>query len=269
MQKSVMKNPPERPGRPSTLAETLPEGQLADRRWLEARGFARPRVDYYLRTGALEAVTRGIYRRPGPPLKWQHIVFSLQELGYPVHVGGCTALELQGLAHYVARQDKERIHLYSPARFPPWLARLDLPFQFVEHRLKLFEQMAEEGLTTVPFGHWDWPIRYASRELGFLELMAGVKSENDFDYADKLFEGASVMRPWLIQNLLEACTNVKAKRLFLWFAQRYHHPWFARLETQGVDLGRGKRMIVRGGALDSEYLITVPREMADDGEPLF
>ncbi|MFB6261271.1 MAG: type IV toxin-antitoxin system AbiEi family antitoxin domain-containing protein, partial [Thiohalorhabdaceae bacterium] len=110
--------------------------------------------------------------------------------------------------------------LYSPAKLPSWLTKLDLPYQFVEHRLKLFEQLPEDGLTILPFGHWDWPIRYATWELAFLELIAKVESRRDFDYADKLFEGASVMRPWLIQKLLAACTNVKAKRLFLWFARR-------------------------------------------------
>lgn len=269
MQQVTSENRNPKPGQTSSLAGTLPEGQLVDRTWLKARGFDRPRVDYFMRTGALEAVARGIYRRPGPPLKWQHVVYSLQELGHDVHVGGRSALELQGLAHYVAMQTRARIDLYSPAKLPSWLAKLEFPYQFVEHRLKLVEQVPEVGLTTVPFGHWDWPIRYATWELAFLELFAEVDSPGDFDYADKLCEGASVMRPWLIQKLLEACSNVKAKRLFLWFARRHNHPWFAKLDTRAVDLGRGKRMIVQGGALDSQYLITVPREMADDGEPLF
>lgn len=256
-------------GQHASLADTLPEGQLANRAWLKARGFDRPRVDYYLRTGALEAVARGVYRRPGPPLKWEHVVYSLQELGYDVHVGGRSALELQGLPHYVAMRNRARIDLFSPAKLPSWLAKLELPYQFVEHRLKLFEQLPEEALTTVPFGHWDWPIRYATWELAFLELVVEVDSPRDFDYADKLFEGASVMRPWLIQKLLTACRHVKAKRLFLWFARRHNHPWLNQLETEAIDLGRGKRMIVQGGALDREYQITVPREMADDGKPLF
>jgi len=264
-----MENYTDKSSQHASLAETLPEGQLANRAWLKARGVARPRVDYYLRTGALEAVARGVYRRPGPPLKWEHVAYSLQKLGYDVHVGGRSALELQGLAHYVAMQNRTRIDLFSPAKLPSWLAKLDLPYKLVEHRLKLFDQVPAQALTTIPFGHWDWPIRYATWELAFLELVAEVGSTADFDYADKLFEGASVMRPWLIQKLLTACRNIKAKRLFLWFARRHNHPWFAKLETEAVDLGRGKRMLVKGGALDREFQITVPREMADDGEPLF
>ncbi len=59
---------------------------MVARSWLKARGFDRPRVDSYLRSEALRLVTRGTYRRPGPPLKWERIVYSLQELGYAVHV---------------------------------------------------------------------------------------------------------------------------------------------------------------------------------------
>ena len=52
-----------------TLENTLPEGLVVDRTWLNARGVTRPSIDYYLRAGRLQAVARGAYRRPGPPLK--------------------------------------------------------------------------------------------------------------------------------------------------------------------------------------------------------
>jgi hypothetical protein len=51
---------------------------------------------------------------------------------------------------------------------------------------------------------------------------------------------------------------VKVKRLFLWFAERHHHAWLKSLDREGIDLGSGKRMIVRGGKLDTQYNITVP-----------
>ena len=66
-----------------SLEQTLPEGQLVNRAWLRARGFNRPRVDYALRAGKLTAVAHGIYRRPGPALKWEHVVYSLNQMGLP------------------------------------------------------------------------------------------------------------------------------------------------------------------------------------------
>ncbi|MDP3330834.1 MAG: IS1595 family transposase, partial [Methylococcaceae bacterium] len=95
-----------------SLEKILPEGLVIDRAWLNAQGVSRSSIDYYLRAGRLEAVARGAYRRPGPALKWEHLVYSLQELGYPVHVGGRTALELQGYTHYLSMSGKQQIDLY-------------------------------------------------------------------------------------------------------------------------------------------------------------
>jgi len=247
----------------------MPEGLLVDRRWLKAHGAARPTVDYYLRSGRLKAVARGVYRRPGPALKWQHVVYSLGELNYRVHVGGRSALELRGLAHYLPLGGVQRIDLFSESPLPAWVTKTDWPVRFVLHGEKLFTELPAEALTAEPFGHWDWPIPFATWELALLELAAGVRDVHGFDYADKLFEGASVLRPDLVRALLLGCRSVHAKRVFLWFARRHSHEWWQQLDTSDVDLGRGKRMLVRGGVLDKEFLITVPREMAHDEQPLY
>jgi hypothetical protein len=43
-------------------------------------------------------------------------------------------------------------------------------------------------------------------------------------------------------------------------ADRHHHAWLNRLDKDSIDLGTGKRMLVRGGKLDRVYQITVPEE---------
>jgi len=95
------------------LENCLPDGQVVTRKQLKNKGFNGPLVDYYLRTGSLVAVGRGAYRRPGPPLKWEHVLYSLQRSGLPVRVGGQTALDLQGLAHYVPLQGVTRLLVYG------------------------------------------------------------------------------------------------------------------------------------------------------------
>lgn len=35
-------------------------------------------------------------------------------------------------------------------------------------------------------------------------------------------------------------------------------PWFNKLNRSAIDLGKGKRLIVRGGRYDSEFRITAP-----------
>lgn len=249
-----------------SLESCLPEGRVVDRNWLKIKGFARPLIDYYLRTGALEAVTRGAYRRPGPPLKWEHVVYSLQALGYPVHVGGRSALELVGFAHYLPLGEGRRVALYGVGHWPMWVKHLAEAYRLERHNSKLFIALPEGAMTARPFGHWDWPIQYATPELAFLELFAEIKTVTDFRAADKLFETAATLRPALVRVLLLACTHVKAKRLLLWFSARHQHPWYSVLDSTGVDLGRSKRMIIRGGVLNRQLQITVPRDMARDSD---
>lgn len=55
---------------------------------------------------------------------------------------------------------------------------------------------------------------------------------------------------------------MKVKRLFLYLADLAGHPWRAKLKERRIDLGSGKRLLVRGGKLDPKYQITVPVEAA-------
>ena len=98
------------------------------------------------------------------------------------------------------------------------------------------------------------------------ELLSEVREAVDFRVADKIFESATTFRPELLQELLRACSQVKAKRLFLWFSDRHGHEWRKALKIDGINLGKGKRMLVKGGAFDPTYQITIPREMAVGSE---
>ncbi|MBW2144549.1 MAG: type IV toxin-antitoxin system AbiEi family antitoxin domain-containing protein, partial [Deltaproteobacteria bacterium] len=133
-----------------------------------------------------------------------------------------------------------------------------------------FEKLPKGVVKAKSFGSWDWPIPHAVPELGLFELLTDVQRAADFSVVDKFFESAANLRPELVQALLRNCKQVKAKRLFLWFSDRHQHDWRRLLETKGVDLGSGKRMIIKGGAYDDRYQITVPKEMTGGSErPLF
>ncbi|TDY04001.1 type IV toxin-antitoxin system AbiEi family antitoxin domain-containing protein [Thiohalophilus thiocyanatoxydans] len=258
------------------LGAVLPEGRLVDRKWLKSREFNRPLVDYYLRSGALEAVARGIYRRPGPALKWQHVVYSLQELGFAIHIGGRTALDHQGMAHYLPMGGHETIQLYAAGKLPAWFAQLETPVEFERHSRALFAaNVTTAGYTSLPFGGWDWPLNYSTRERALLEYVDELPDRADLDMADKYMEGATSFRPELLMSLLQACKRIKTKRLFLWLAARHRHAWFAQLDVSALELGSGKRVVYPGGVLDKQYNITVPREYANGekpdgtGQPLF
>ena len=55
---------------------------------------------------------------------------------------------------------------------------------------------------------------------------------------------------------------MKVKRLFFFFlADRHDHAWLKKVEHSRIDLGKGKRMLVKGGKLDAKHQITVPEDL--------
>lgn len=265
------------------LERDLPEGILVDARWLKRHGYSRQLLSHYVKAGWLTQPVRGVYRRPRGSLTWQQVVISLQAvLGHPLLVGGRTALEWQGYAHYLMSDLKE-IHLYGPKAPPRWLNKLPLDLRFLYHNdEKLFRHISlTEGLThldrpkeenaklevvhdswiTQTWGQWNWPLALSAPERAILELLNELPQRESFHQVDMLMQSLSNLSPRRMQKLLSDCRNVKVKRLFFYFAERHQHAWLKRLDKNAIDLGKGKRMLVKGGKLDKTYQITVPEDM--------
>ncbi|MCP3460361.1 type IV toxin-antitoxin system AbiEi family antitoxin domain-containing protein [Bradyrhizobium sp. CCGUVB23] len=262
------------------LEQELPEGVLVDAAWFKKRGYSRQLLSHYVRAGWLTQPTRGVYCRPRGSLSWQQVVISLQALlGYPLLVGGRTALELQGHAHYLPHEQTE-VHLYGPKPPPTWLNKLRLKTRFVYHNdRKLFRSaLPMKGLTQLEGGkkpdsdggagswtiqswrQWNWPLALSTPERAVLELLDELPTRESFHQAHVLMQSLFNLSPRRLQKLLADCRSVKVKRLFFFFADRHNHAWLKRLDTKTIDLGKGKRMLVKGGKLDKTYQITVPKD---------
>jgi hypothetical protein len=272
------------------LLQLLPEGLLVDAAWLSARGYSSSLRAKYVAAGWLDQPARRTFRRPRGQLSWPQVVVSLYALlGHRLALGGRTALELQGYSHYLTAQPAE-IHLHGPDRPPTWLAALPLPERFVyRNSVPLFgddladvtfpvldpPQASARGgaslgaglgdkasLRVLPWGQWDWPLVVSAPERAVLELLDELPDHESFHQADVLMEGLSNLSPRRLQALLVRCRSVKVKRLFLFFADRHEHAWLKRLDRTAIDLGSGKRSLVKAGRLDPIYQITVPKDLA-------
>src|SRR5581483_10218027 len=273
------------------LQQELPEGFLVDSAWFKQHHVAHNLRSYYVHSGWLEDLGNGVFRRPPPRLRatrsdqipWTLVVVSLQTLlEWPGVVGGRSALTVQGYGHYLEPEGPRRVHLYGNQPPPGWLKKLTLPQEFVFHRARrLFPaDKAGKGLDAVavdvasgvttglpkgyvggpPVSPWSptsWPITCSTPERAILELCDELPERESFEQVDKIFQSLTNLNPRVCQRLLEACSNVKAKRLFLWFAERHGHRWAERLERDRIDLGKGKRLIAKQGRLNSKYQITV------------
>lgn len=267
------------------LERDLPEGLLVDAPWLDRQGYYSSLRSQYVSAGWLEQAARGVFRRPRGSLSWEQVVISLQTLlGYPVSVGGRTALELQGYAHYLP-QSQSSIHLYSDQKIPGWLSKFAIAQSFVVHNrsrflpvpelplsaLSLTEPVAEDGiildgaLRITHWGQWKWPLVISTPERAYLELLDELPKHETFHMADVIMEGLVNLSPRRMQSLLESTQSIKVKRLFFFFADRHNHSWLGRIAREKIDLGQGKRMLVKGGKFDTTYQITVPEEFAKGG----
>jgi Transcriptional regulator, AbiEi antitoxin, Type IV TA system/Transcriptional regulator, AbiEi antitoxin N-terminal domain len=266
------------------LERHLPEGLVVDASWLSRHGYSTSLRSQYVVAGWLEQPARRVYRRCRGALSWQQVVISLQTLlEYPLEVGGRTALELQGYAHYLPHTQKE-VHLYGPKQPPRWIHELRLGLRFVYHNdRRLFpgapipkmpagldwsadnnksaaNRLARAGLTVQPWGQWGWPLVLSTPERAVLELLDELPNRESFHQADMLMQGLTNLSPRRLQQLLAHCRSVKVKRLFFFFADRHEHAWLQHLDVKSIDFGTGKRMLVKGGKLDPVRQITVPEE---------
>ena len=267
------------------LETELPEGLIVTAAWLEKNGYSSSLRNQYVNAGWLQQPARGVFRRARGNLRWEQVVISLQTLlEFPVVVGGRTALELQGYAHFLSHEMKE-IRLYGQESLPGWMAKLPLPTTFVFHKsTRLFRNdPITRGLTSLswnvrtnesasndpmhggfnrmPWGQWDWPLTLSTPERGLFELLEELPNKESFHVVDKLVEGLASLSPNRLNKLLVDCHSVKVKRLFFFFADRHKPAWLKRIDRAAVDLGTGDRMLVRGGKFDSVYRITVPEDL--------
>lgn len=260
------------------LANDLPEGLIVDSAWLEQRGIASNLRSYYVKAGWLEQPVRGVYKKPRGELSWQQVVISLQTLllRSAFIVGGRTALELQGFAHYLT-QNTRTVYLYGREKPPAWLQKLDLPQSFVyrNNTVLFHNDPVAYGINGIAWniaegaahdfrglrGGSDWHLTLSRPERAYLEMLDELPRHESFHQADMIMQGAANFSPRRLQKLLVDCRSVKVKRLFFFFADRHNHAWLKRLDKSAIDLGSGKRALVPGGKLDPVYLITVPGDL--------
>lgn len=265
------------------LERDLPEGLIVTAAWLEKRGYSRSLRSHYVASRWLEQPARGVFRRPRGSLRWEHVVISLQNLlEFPASIGGRTALDLQGYAHYLT-QDLQEIHLHGDGKLPSWVAKLPLKERInFHHRARLLpgdkynisplptltEAVNEKDGITLPnalrmtrWGQWSWPLVQSSPERAILEMLDDLPDRLTFHLADVTMEGLVNISPRRMQTLLEDTKSIKVKRLFFFFADRHQHRWLDRIDRQSINLGSGKRMLIKGGRYEPNYQITVPKDL--------
>jgi len=181
------------------------------------------------------------------------------QVGLNYHIGAATALEIKGYNHYVT-MGKTKAVVFTPKtkHLPKWIAKESLDMDIVEHSTIVFGNI---GTETVSYN--GYTLTVSSPERAIMEcILLSPRYYNPMD-TYYLMEMLTTLRSSLVQKLLEQCSSVKVKRLFLYMAEKSGHRWFTKLNPDKITLGSGTRAFVKGGTKNVKYDIMIPDELAD------
>lgn len=221
--------------------------------YLHKQGYSAQLLYKYVQSGWLERVAGGVYRKKGRDLDPLMIIKAVQEqLGWPFFIGAQSALRLQGKAQALTFQNNYLVFVPSHCRLSAWLKSLRT-FRFI--KAVLFE----DSLLGLTESEENGP-KISAPERAFLEMAALIPKDAEYSEFLASMELAPNLRSTLLQTLLEKCTSVKAKRIFLHVAETQKHRWAAKLDLKRVDLGSGPRQIVKDGVFSKKYQIYLPED---------
>ena len=251
------------PTKINRLLNSQPPGVVFQSRWLTTHGYSLDLQRKY-RTGKwLQSIGNGAMIRVGDSVGYEGAIYALQrQTNMSVHPGGRTALSLLGKAHYLELA-RQRVTIFGTPDE-------DLPAWFRQHdwgvRIEYYPTTClppDLGLTEVELKTFSIKVSGAARSL--MECLYLAPEKQDLMECYELMEGLNSLRPDHVQSLLEKSTSVKVNRLFLYLAEKAGHRWFNHLRTEHVNLGTGKRSVVKHGAYVDKYQITVPKELEGRG----
>lgn len=228
--------------------------------WLEANGFSHDLQQRYRKSGWLESVGVGAFKRPNETVNCQGALYSLQkQANLPAYIGGPTALSMLGFSHYI-RTGAETVYLFSQlnTRLPAWFKKHSWN-EAVNHVKTSF---LPEAIGRYEYQETQFPLMIASAERAIFECLYLTPEKLDIMEVYQIMSGLVNLRPGFLQKLLETCSSVKVKRLFLYMAKRANHQWFHFLDLSSINLGKGDRSIVSNGLFDAEFRITISKELA-------
>jgi len=243
------------------LLSTQPAEVVLTSSWLAKQGYSYDLQKRYRKSLWLDSIGTGALVRHGEKVDYLGAIYALQsQLGLSVHPAAKTALSLQGKVHYLELSTK-RVKLFGDdgESLPLWFKNYDWGVK-LDNKLTSF---LPANLGLVDYEHKGFKVKISSSSRAIFECLYLTPKTQPLFEVYELMESLNNLRPKSVQILLEECSSIKVKRLFLYMADKAEHEWLNFVNLDNVDLGSGKRSIVRGGVYVSKYQITVPKELEE------
>lgn len=248
------------------LLQEQPLGVVLISSWLAKQGYSIDLQKHYRKTNWLQSIGKGAHIRANDKVGYDGAIYALQnQAQLTIHPGGRTALSLLGKAHYL-EFSANKVVLFggSGEKLPAWFKKYSWGVKVEYYETSFLLQ--DLGLTEIEVKNFSIKVSGAARAL--MECLYLAPQKQDLVECFELMEGLNNLPPKQVQTLLENCQSVKVKRLFLYMAEKAKHSWFTYLDVSKIDLGKGKRSIVKNGVFVGKYEITVPKELAEYGKSI-
>ena len=247
------------------LLRSTPSGVALLSSWLTSQGYSLDLQRHYKKSGWFESMGTGALKRREDRVDYLGGLYALQkQLGLSVHVAGRTALSLLGRAHYLDLGVGRAVLIGAPKEtLPLWFEKKDWETEISYHSTSF--RPADTGLTDFP--HKDFSVKVSGPARAIMECLYLAPKHQEFFECYELMEGMNDLRSESVQDLLENCSSVKVKRLFLYLAEKLDHPWTEFVDLSNVDLGSGTRSLVKNGTYIGKYRIIVPKEFERNVRP--
>ncbi|MCX6307713.1 MAG: type IV toxin-antitoxin system AbiEi family antitoxin domain-containing protein [Bacteroidia bacterium] len=242
------------------LLQQVPKNALLLSSWMAKQKMSTKEQSLCVSSGWLNRLSQGVYYRVGDVPTLYSALYSYNiQLVKKCFVGASTALDLKGFSHFVA-MGKPTAFLFTQTsqRLPSWILNHPWDMEVRYFTTKIFgnnfigiEEMEVDGVD----------LYVSSPERAFMECLFLAPTNYSLLDTYYVMEMLTTLRPKLVQQLLEVCSSVKVKRLFLFMAEKSKHQWFNSIDFSKVDLGEGKRSIVKNGVFNNTYGITIPKEL--------
>ncbi|NRA89124.1 MAG: type IV toxin-antitoxin system AbiEi family antitoxin [Rhizobiales bacterium] len=249
----------------NTLLSVTPYGTVLLSFWLVGKGYSLDLQKRYKKSNWLESMGTGALKRSGDDVDYHGGIYALQnQAGLTVHAGGRTALSLQGKAHYIDMAEG-RVVLFGNKKelLPTWFKNKNWGIR-IDYYTSSFLP-ADMGFLDLE--RKNFTVKVSSPARAILECLYLAPKHQELFECYELMEGLNNLRPKSVQELLENCTSIKVKRLFLYLAEKLEHSWLDFVDLSKVDLGSGKRSLVKNGVYIDKYKITVPKEFEKNEKP--
>jgi hypothetical protein len=240
-----------------------PSGVILQSSWLVRQGYSHDLQQRYKKSKWLRSIGTGAFLRTGDQAGYEGALYALQkQSGLTVHPGGRTALSLLGKAHYLGLA-ANRIVLFggSNEKLPAWFRNHDWGTEIDYCETSFLP--SDLGLTDLEIKNLS--IKVSGPVRAIMECLYLAPQKQELMECLELMEGLNNVPPKQVQILLESCRSVKVNRLFLYMAEKVDHEWFKYLDLQNVNVGNGKRSIVKNGVYVDKYKIIVPKELEQYG----